>query len=121
MLLVVAACYRDAPSRTAASRPNLERAAKAIIASLDSGDDESIAKYLDDRSITMEWRCPVCDDPEGTGIESRPATDVLSRAAFIALVRGAEQRLERGPYSFHAPVQLSLAPSSRSRRGRVAP
>lgn len=113
VLVVLAACYREAPSRTAPPQPvlsraaDLSRAANAIIASLDSGDAGSIAKYLDAGSITIEWGCPVCNDPEGTGVEPTPLTDVLSRGAFIAFVHGAEQRLERGPYSFHAPVRLT--------------
>lgn len=108
LVLVVGACHRDVPARSAPTRPDLSRATRAIITSLDSGDDESIAQYLDTGTITIEWSCPVCDDPEGTGSEaSTRLTDVLGRAAFITFVQGAEQRLERGPYSFHAPRSLT--------------
>ncbi|MFN0250770.1 MAG: hypothetical protein ACKV2T_28075 [Kofleriaceae bacterium] len=117
LLVVLAACYREAPSReapslaapslAAPSPPDLSRAARAIIASLDSGDVGSIATYLDADIITIESSCPVCDDPEGTGVVSTPSIGVLTRAAFIAFVQDAELRLERGPYSFHAPVRLT--------------
>lgn len=107
VLVGLAACYREAPSRAVPAPPDLSRAAKTIIASLDSGDDHSIAMYLDTGSITLHSSCPICDDPEGIGIAPTSTGEVLSRAAFIALVHGAEQRLERGPYSFHAPVRLT--------------
>lgn len=118
VVVALAACYRDAPSPAstpapAATPPSLAVATSAVIASLDSGDDASIAEYLDGGSIRLEGTCPVCDDPEGTGVEegagvaSTPVVEVLDRAAFIAFVRNADQRLERGPISFRAPVELT--------------
>lgn len=102
--------------------PSLSFAAKAVIASLDSGDDESIEKYLDAGSIRIEWTCPVCTDLQGARVEPTPGAKILSRAEFIAFVHGAEQRLERGPYEFRAPLRLTCDDACCSGpTGRLAP
>ena len=110
VLIALTACYRETPSPTVsapAAQPSLSVASKAIIDSLNSGNDAAIAEYLDTGSIRIEWTCPVCSDPQDLGIEERPAVQVVRRAEFIAIVRAAEWRIEQGPHEFRAPVQLT--------------
>ena len=68
-----------------------------MIASLDSGDAKSIERYLDDESpVTMSSVCSVCDGPE-------TSTVTHTRESFITFVKGAERRMEEGPYTHHRP------------------
>lgn len=109
-IVALAACQQEAPLPTAPSsptEPSYALAAHTIVASLNSGDDASIAQYLDAGNIRIETTCPVCSDPQGVGIEPTPSVEVLSRPEFIALIHRAGQRLERGPYEFRIAAKLA--------------
>lgn len=83
----------------AAGKPSrVHVAAVQILASINSGDTSKIEGYLEGTSV-MDNACGVCDEPMST-------KKVMSRAAFLTFVRGAEERFAQGPYIYNAPLLL---------------